>query len=72
MHEVLVILQPVSLQPDGEVRREYRPGAIVNADERTAERLIRQGVARRLIQAAPLFVDATDASRAPKRRQRKD
>jgi hypothetical protein len=67
MHELLVILQNCAVHEEWSGRRNLRPGAIYNADERTARWLLEKGFARRLVEPAPLFVDATAPRLKPKR-----
>jgi hypothetical protein len=67
MHELLVILRNCAVHEEWSGRRDLRPGTIYNADERTARWLLDRGFARRLVQPAPLFVDATAPPVKPKR-----
>jgi hypothetical protein len=71
MHELLVILRNCAVHEEWSGRRDLRPGTIYNADERTARWLLDRGFARRLVQPAPLFVDATAPPVKPKRSTKK-
>lgn len=72
MHELLTIIRNCAVHEEWSGRRELRPGAVYNADERTAKMLIERGFARRVIQPAPLFVDATAPAVKPTKRRKKE
>ena len=72
MHHLLTIIRNVSVHEDFVGRRDLRPGAIYNADETTARRLIDGGYARLLVQPSPLFVDATTPPERPKKSRRRN
>jgi len=72
MHELLVILRNCAVHEEWSGRRDLRPGTLYNADERTARWLLVKGFARRLVQPAPLFVDATAPPTKPKRGRKKE
>lgn len=67
MHELLMILKNCAVHEQWSGRRMLRPGAIINADEPTARRLVSTGYAMRVVEPAPLFVDASAPPRKPKR-----
>lgn len=67
MHELLVILRNCAVHEEWTGRRILRPGAIINADEATARRLLSGGYAMRVVEPAPLFVDASAPPRKPKK-----
>lgn len=71
MHELLMILRNCAVHEEWVGRRMLRPGAIYNADEPTARRLVSAGYAMRVVEPAPLFVDASAPPRKPKRTGRK-
>jgi hypothetical protein len=71
MHELLTILRNCAIYQEFVGRRDLRPGTLVNVDETTAERLVKSGYARRLVEPAPLFVDATKPPERPKKARKR-
>lgn len=67
MPDLLVILKNCSVHEEWSGRRDLRAGTIYNADERTAKWLLERRFAKRLVEPAPLFVDATAPPRKPTR-----
>ena len=68
MQELLIILRNCCVHEPWVGRRSLRAGAIYNADDATARRLLDGGYARRAVQPAPLFVDATTPPVKPKKK----
>jgi hypothetical protein len=60
MHDLLIVLKPLSIADARFGRRELRPGTRINLDPILAAKLIKSGHLERVNVAAPLFADATD------------
>jgi len=70
MHDLLIILKNCSVHEPWIGRRDLRPGAVLNADEATARRLIDAGYAMRAVEPAPLFVDSTAPPAKPTKKKK--
>lgn len=68
MHDLLIVLRPFAVYDPGTGRRELRPGTVVNLSPDLAEKAIARGIAKRLIEQAPLFVDSERPTRKPKKK----
>jgi hypothetical protein len=67
VHDLLIVLRPFSVFDPGTGRRELRPGTIVNLAPDLADKAVAKGIARRLIEPAPLFVDSERPTKRPKK-----
>lgn len=68
MHDLLIVLRNCSVYQPGVGRRDLRPGTVVNLDPVLADRMVAKGYMERVVSAAPLFAQATDAPRKPMRK----
>lgn len=68
MHDLLIVLRPFAVYDPGTGRRDLRPGTVVNLAPDLADKAVARGVARRLVEPAPLFVDSERPTRKPKKR----
>lgn len=70
MHDLLMVLKPLSIHIDGVGRRNMRPGAIVEVDPTLADQLVRKGYCSRVQPAAPLFAQEPEQPAKPMRRRK--
>ena len=68
MHDLLIDLRPCAVYDPGTGRRDLRPGTVVNLAPDLADKAVARGVARRLVEPAPLFVDSERPTKRPKKR----
>ena len=67
MHDLLMVLRTFSVADPATGRRELRPGTIVNMESSLADWAVREKLARRLVEPAPLFVDSERPRGKPKK-----
>jgi hypothetical protein len=70
MHDLLIVLKPFSIYDPRYGRKDLRPGARINLDPDLAEMYVRSGHLERIVAAAPLFVQSTDAPKKPMKQKK--
>lgn len=70
MHDLLMVLKPVSVYEPGVGRRNMRPGAIIEVDPTLADQLVRKGYCQRVQPSAPLFAQEPEAPTKPMKRRK--
>lgn len=70
MHDLLIVLKPFSIYDPKFGRRDLRPGARINLDPDLAAMYVKSGHLERIVAAAPLFVQSTDAPKKPMKQKK--
>jgi len=70
MHDLLIVLKPLSIYDPKVGRRDLRPGARINLDPDLAAMYVKSGHLERIVAAAPLFVQSTDAPKKPMKQKK--
>lgn len=70
MHDLLIVLKPLSIYDPRFGRRDLRPGARINLDPDLADMYVKSGHLERIVSAAPLFVQSTDAPKKPMKQKK--